>query len=901
MTTREPAPFGALLRFHRAKARLTQEQLAARAGVSADTIAALEHGRRRAPRSATVDLLANALQLSDAERASFDAAARPLGAITVADLAVDARSVDKRVDETPGPHIRWLSVYPTPLVDRSHEVKTILRILNEDGVRLLTLVGPAGVGKTRLALAAIHRIERDGGDRFSDGVILVDLTPMRDADLAISAITLALGLQEIGSQPSLERLTEALRDHQLLLVLDNAEQILPAVAPHFAQLLAACPKLALLVTSRVPLQLHAERTFRIAPLPVPDLSEPLPPLDTLTAIPSVELFVQQARARQPNITFSEQHAPLLARLTSQLDGLPLALELAAARTATLPLQVIVQRLGDRLRLLRWEAADAPARQQSLEAAVGWSFELLNDNERRLFTCLGVFAGRVSLDAIVAVASDTDGQVGEASALETLASLAEKSLVQPLAPDNMEDQSDEEEQLEPSFTMLETVREFAEEQLAARGTFEPAHHAHAHYFIALAEQAEPHLRGRDQRVWCLRLEREHDNLRAAMRWLLEQDDEAEREAALRLAGALGYFWLMRGYHADAAHWLQAALTKTPRADPAARMRGQFYAGVFLMHQRDFERSQEMLEAALALAEQRGDGAAAAQALAFLGGGALYARDMAESARLLHDALRRGRESGDHFAIATVLFFLGAHALEEGRVAEAATLEEEAVEQWTTAGDMRAAGAARCGLAVTKGQMGDIARAIEHVRLALQTGASLRDRYLLRMGVRAALTLSGGRADPARQAQLLAAVEGRLARSDSGGIGIYERWAAEHGMSGLREQLGPSDWEASLRAGRALRFEEVAALALELMEEVARYLMQPTRGRLDQGIEGTGALTARELEVLRLVAAGLSSKLIARELGIASSTVNYHLATIFNKLAVDTRAQAVAVASQRGLLQ
>jgi predicted ATPase/DNA-binding CsgD family transcriptional regulator/transcriptional regulator with XRE-family HTH domain len=898
MSTSEPIPFGALLRRYRAAAQLTQKQLAERVGLSPGAIAALERGARRSPQVATVELLADALALSAAERADLRAAARSFSAISVASASSLASAAGPH-NEIRRPKTEWIPVQPTPMVDRSHEVSTILRMLTVDGVRLLTLVGPAGVGKTRLALAAAHLVQKEGGDRFPDGVTLVDLAPVRDPALALSAIMHAQGLQDSGSRPSLDRLTDALRDYQLLLVLDNVEQILPAAAAQLAELLVACPRLALLVTSRAPLQLRSEQTFRIAPLPVPDLSEPLPPLDVLTAIPSVDLFLQRARARQPNFTLNEHHAPLVARLTAQLDGLPLALELAAARTATLPLPVIVHRLGDRLRLLRWEAADAPARQQSLEAAVGWSFELLNTNERRLFGCLGVFAGRVSLDAVAAVAHGTDGQVGEESALEALTSLAEKSLVLPLRPERL-DERDEEDHLEPSFAMLETVREYAEEQLVARGALEAAHRAHAHYFLALAEQAEPLLRGRDQRAQCLRLEREHDNLRAALHWLLDQDEDAEREAALRLAGALGYFWLMRGYHAEAAHWLQAALAKAPQDDVAVRARGLFYAGVFLMHQRDFERSRVMLEAALALAEQRGDGVAAVEALTFLGGGALFARDMMESARLLQEALRRGREVGDPFAIASALFFLGARALEVGSLTEAATLEEEAVEQWTMAGDLRAAGAARCGLAVIRGQLGDLAPAVENVRVALQTGAALRDRYLLRMGARAALSLSGGRADPARQAQLLGAVEGRLAQPDSGGIGIYERWAADWGMSRLRKQLEQGDWDAALRAGHALRLEEVAALALMLVDEVAESLIRAEAKPQRHAGGSAGPLTAREREVLRLVAQGLSSKAIGRQLFIAASTVKYYLTSVFNKLGVGTRAQAVAVAVQRGLL-
>jgi predicted ATPase/DNA-binding CsgD family transcriptional regulator/transcriptional regulator with XRE-family HTH domain len=899
MSTRETTAFAALLRRYRAAAHLTQKQLAARVGLSPDAIARLEHGRRRAPGAATVKLLADALALSGAERADLHAAARSFSAIPVASMSSHA-SAAMRHDETRWPKLAWISVQPTPLVDRSHEVSTILRMLTVDGVRLLTLVGPAGVGKTRLALAAAHLVQKDGGDRFPDGVTLVDLTPVREPALALSAIIHAHGLQDSGSRPSLDRLTDALHDHQVLLVLDNVEQILPAAAAQFAALLVTCPKLALLVTSRVPLQLRSEQTFRIAPLPVPDLSEPLPPLDELTAIPSVDLFLQRARARQPKFALSEQHAPLVARLTAQLDGLPLALELAAARTATLPLPVIVHRLGDRLRLLRWEAADAPARQQSLEAAVGWSFELLNDNERRLFGCLGVFAGRVSLDAIAAVAHGTDGQAGEETALEGLVSLAEKSLVLPLWHDGIDDDSGDENTLEPSFTMLETVREYAEERLVARGAFEAAHRAHAHYFLALAEQAEPQLRGRDQRIWYLRLERERDNLRVALRWLLDQDEDANREAALRLAGAMGFFWIMRGHHAEGLGWLEEALTKAPQGNPATRARGMIYAGRLFVQQHALERAHATLEEALALANARADGVAAVEALTYLGCRALYAGEMAESARLLNEALRRGRELGNTYGIASALFFLGARALEEGSLSEAAMLEEEALEQYTTAGDMRAAGAVHGSLAVIRGQLGDLVRAVEHARAGLQVALTLWDRWLLRICARAALTLSGGRADSARQAQLLGAVEGRLAQPDSGGIGVYERWAADRGMSRLREQLGQGDWDAALRAGRALRLEEVAALALTLMNEVAQPVIQTGAGPLRHARGSAGSLTAREREVLQLVAQGLSSKAIGKQLFIATSTVKYYLTAVFNKLGVDTRAQAVAVAAQRGLL-
>ncbi len=402
MSTREPTPFATLLLRYRAAAHLTQEQLGARAGLSSDTIAALERGKRRTPRAATVERLAEALGLEAPERAHLAAAVQasagaPRG--RPASAGADGVRDGGALRDT---HRRpwWLTMEPTPLVGRAHELDTIVRTLVAEDTRLLTLTGPAGVGKTRLALAAAVRLVEDG-DRFPDGVARVDLTPVRDPDLVLGAIARALGLLDVGGRPALEYLVEALAGRRQLVVLDNVEQVLPA-APQLADLLSACPGLALLVTSRVPLQLRWEQTLRVAPLPVPDLSAALPLPDALLAVPSVALFVGRVRARRADFVLGEREAPLVAQLVVQLDGLPLALELAAARLDVLSLSTLARRLGGRLQLLASEAPDLPKRQQSLEAAIGWSYDLLSEPERRVFRCLGVFVGRVTAEAIEAV-------------------------------------------------------------------------------------------------------------------------------------------------------------------------------------------------------------------------------------------------------------------------------------------------------------------------------------------------------------------------------------------------------------------------------------------------------------------------------------------------------------------
>jgi len=602
MANGQPSPFGTLLQRYRAAAGLTQEALAARAQLSSDAIAALERGRRRTPRVATAHLLAAALDLTDAERAALLAAesAAPLSGFP---LAPDARakSTSRALSAVP----------PTPLINREGELAMIRQRLVAEGARLLTLTGPAGVGKTRLALAAVAEV----AEQFPDGVTLVDLSPIHDPSLVLNTMAHAVGLADTGSRPVLDRLGTFLHERAVLLVLDNFEQVLPA-ATTLADLLAGCPSLTLLVTSRVPLQLRWERTLRVPPLAVPDLSVPLPPLDELARIPSVALFVERAQTRRADFALSAAQAPLVAQLAVELDGLPLALELAAARLDALPLSLITRRLEDRLRLLRWEAPDLPERHRSLEAAVGWSYDLLPDNQRWMFRCLGVFVGQVALDALATVVGHED----EGCMVEGMASLAEKSLALP----GRQDEEDDEE-CELCYGMLETVREYAQEQLARHGELEAARRAHARYFLALAERADPQLRGRGQREWYFRLEREHDNLRAALRWLLDQDGPADREAALRLAGALGYFWWLRGYHVEGVRWLERALLRAPAASDleddgatvAARSQAQIAAGKILALQGEFDRARAVLEEALDLAQRRHDPAGAAQALTELG--------------------------------------------------------------------------------------------------------------------------------------------------------------------------------------------------------------------------------------------------------------------------------------------
>ncbi|HEX9057232.1 MAG TPA: LuxR C-terminal-related transcriptional regulator [Ktedonobacterales bacterium] len=843
----------------------------------------------------------------------------------------------QRTDDRRDHHKRpLLAAQLTPLIDRVAELETIRKRLADEQVRLLTLTGPAGVGKTRLALEAAAQMT----GRFPDGVVLVDLAPVREPQRVLPAIADALGCSLSGGAPLLERLTQCLAGRALLIVLDNFEQVLSA-ATDLADLLTPSPDLKLVVTSRVPLQLRFEHILKLAPLPVPRLAA-LPSLDELLHVPAVAFFVARARARQADFAVAERQARMVAELVVHLDGLPLALELAAAHLDTLPLASVLARLGNRMHLLHWEAADVPARQRSLEAAVGWSYDLLNEDEQRLFRAMGVFAGPVSLDAITGVARAMATRAGQAASkglemeepsegdaaqtLERLVSLCEHSLILPLQSVDLgwesggqqltEDEPDAVADADPAFGMLETMREYAQERLVEEGELEAARWAHAHAFLALAERARPQLRGRGQCRWLFRLEREHDNLRAALRWLLDrEDDPAERSAGLRMTRELGYFWWLHGYHREGAIWLEEALARAPfengsdAAGTRVRTMALCWAGALLTMRGEFSQARTRLEEACRRATLSHDAAATATALTFLGQCAVYGgeTEQAQSVPLLREAVRAAHAVGAPHAVGFALFFLGLATYAQGNATEAAAHYAEALGLCDAAGDERLAGAAHIELGVIAGQHGDMPTALSHLRAALGASGRQHDRWLVSLATRAALVVLGARCDAIGQARLAGAAEA-LRQATGGGRVPWEPTEEDGSKATLHPGPTRDEWESAYREGRSLSPKEAIQLALRLLDEMAvEAATAPGHGtaapKTPPATEAHRvgiSLSARELEVLRLVAQGETNKAIAKQLYISPSTVNYHLISIFNKLTVDTRAQAVAVAGKLGLI-
>ena len=783
--------------------------------------------------------------------------------------------------------------------------------------QLLTLTGAGGSGKTRLALEVAH----DLVGAYPDGVWLVELAPLSEGALVPQAVAGTLEVKERPGEPLTGTLAEALHAKEMLLLLDNCEHLIDAAAHVVDGLLDSCPRLRILATSREALGVTGEVLWIVPVLSVPDLRRS-PTVAELAGSEAARLFAERARQRNPTFALGAENARTVVEISKRVEGMPLAIELAAARVGTLALEQISERLGDAPKLLTSGSRTETPRQRTLRGALDWSHELLSANEKKLFGRLSVFAGGWMLEVAEVVGSG--GGVEEDDILGLLSGLVDKSLVVAEASQGVETLH----ATSLRYRMLEPIRQYAREKLEQSGEGEEVRHRHARFFLALSEEDEPRLRGPEDREWFERLEAEHDNLRTALSWSLER---GEAELGLKLAGALRMFWEAHGHAGEGRRWLEAALAKDYRASVPARVKGLEAVGWLKVWQMDLDQAEAVAQEGLELSAEAGiESSLAASFRTMLGIAATLRGDFERAKELLEESLRLSREADDKVGIADALLFLGAASVDQGDHERAKELWQEGVVLSQEVGYTYRLPNFLTSLGYMSLLEGDFERG---AALNEEAAALFRERgfkgglqwVLDNLGWAALLQGDHERAETSYEESLtlckelgdklvasksleglacVAAIRGeaeRAARLFGVAESLLEAVGHQHPpeeavlrrpyFAMARSRLDEAAWQAAWVEGRAMSMEQAIGYALSTKE----WLTSPAPKR--PSADEQPSLTRREKEIAALVAQGFTNGQIAKELFISERTVDHHVEKILKKLNLRSREQVASRLAQQ----
>ena len=719
-------------------------------------------------------MLADALELNERERAGLLAAARP-------ELEAGASEPPRAIRPTRTLAPRPLPIPPTRLVGRDTEIERIVLLFRSGDTRLITLTGQGGIGKSRLGLAVARGFARELDGR----VAFLELAAVRDADLVPGAMAAQLGVPVDAGEPVASAIATAIGQEPILLVVDNWEHVIEA-APVLSLLLGRCEALWVLATSRERLRLRGEWEVRVDPLAMPEHPSDL---EQIAAAPAVRLFVQRASEARDGFELDESNAPVVLEIVRRLDGIPLAIELTAARARALPPEALLERLGERLQLLTEGPRDLPERLQTMRSAIAWSVDLLDAAERQLFERLSVFSGGFTIPAVLGMLASIEPEV-DALAIETLVwSLVDKSLVRPL------DTSGDE----PRLAMYETIRDFAAERLRERDDADRVVGAHAAYFLVLAETSEAGLTSPDPLPTMAALEREIANLRSTLRFLL---DQGAVEMALRIASALAWFWTEPRFLPEGQRWLSALLN-----DPAARavpndlrVRALIAAGDLAIWQSELDQAAALQGEALELLRGTGDDRKLVAVLRSLANVAMERGDFARADALLAESIDSAERAGSRWDVAASANLLGLNQTMQGAPERAIAHHRHAAEIWQELGDRIHLFDALAGLGWAQLQADQVAACARSYRDAIPLAVESGDMLQIEWCIRAAAAVAATRGnEPERATRLFSASEAM--RDESGialRVGIGEM--IDQSIEEVRERLGVDRFSRGWLAGQ-----------------------------------------------------------------------------------------------------